>query len=193
MQTACTNYGTIWDLWDDDGPAYGRNGSGVYEELAFAERVTTILTTHDFAASPLMLVYTPHVAHCPLQVPASQLARFSWITDDETACSAQTPYIFPGSTAADYRCRSQYEAMVSLLDDVLGNVTGLIKAAGLWNSTIMTLSSDNGGPLILDESGASNSPLRGGKYRCATHTASPPPRRAATCRRATPAPHPQRL
>jgi hypothetical protein len=48
------------------------------------------------------------------------------VTNDETDCQQQTPYIFPGSTNKDYRCRGQYEAMVGLLDEVLGNVTGII-------------------------------------------------------------------
>ena len=103
-------------------------------------------------------------AHCPLQVPADWLAKFAFISDDETACAAQTPYIFPGSTAADYRCRAQYHAMVSLLDEVLGNITARLQARGLWEDTLMVLSSDNGGPSAPIESGSNNNPLRGGKY-----------------------------
>jgi len=168
MQTECTNYGAIWDLWQGDntqeGPAWGLNGTQ-YEEYMFRDRVLSILQGHDFSASPLFIVFTPHSAHCPLQVPQDQLAKFGWVTDDEQQCSAQTPYIFPGSGPGDYRCRSQYEAMVNTLDGVLGNVTGTIKSAGLWDGTLMVLTSDNGGPLILDESGANNAPLRGGKYR----------------------------
>ena len=148
MQSVCQAYNPIVDLWEHNatyaGPARALNGSG-YEEYLFRDRVLQILAGHDFDAAPLFLLYTPHVAHCPLQVPPDWLARFQF-ADDEAACAAQTPYIFPGSGAGDYRCRSQYHAMVALLDEVLGNVTGAIRARGLWDETLMVLSSDNGGP-----------------------------------------------
>jgi arylsulfatase B len=166
MQTQCTDYGQIWDLWDTGRPAWSMNGTS-YEEFMFHERVYTIIDEHNFEEQPLFLVYTPHIVHCPLQVPELWLDQFGWVTDDESLCAAQTPYIFPGSTNSSYRCRSQYEAMVALLDDVIGNLTGLIKQKGVWDDTLMVLSTDNGGPLVIQESGASNSPLRGGKYRCA--------------------------
>ena len=100
----------------------------------------SIIERHD-VSQPLFLVYTPHVAHCPLQVPQDWLARFNF-ADDEKECRSQTTSIFPGSTGADYRCRSQYRAMVALLDEVLGNVTALLKARGMWQDTLMVLSSE---------------------------------------------------
>ena len=54
--------------------------------------------------------------------------------------------------------------MVNLLDDNVGRVVAALKAAGLWNSTLLVASSDNGGP-IGDGYGANNWPLRGGKVR----------------------------
>lgn len=161
LQSVCENYAPIVDLWDSGAPARTLNGTG-FEELLFVDRVLSIIEAHD-PTQPLFLVYTPHLTHCPLQVPPAVLARFNF-TDDESLCQAQTAYIFPGSTKADFRCRSQYAAMVSLVDEAIGNVTAALRAKGLWNDTLMVLSADNGGPLILDESGANNAPLRGGKY-----------------------------
>jgi len=154
------------DLWSDDGagnegPARSLNGTD-YEEYLFRDRVLSIIAAHD-ASRPLFLVYTPHIAHCPLQVPADWLARFTE-ADDEAECQQQTTYIFPGSTAKDYRCRNQYRAMVALLDAALGNITDALKAKGMWEDTLMVLSSDNGGPMAVSESGSTNFPLRGAKY-----------------------------
>ena len=166
MQSACEVYNPIVDLWEHNatyaGPARALNGTG-YEEFIFRDRVLEVIAKHD-TAQPLFLVYTPHVAHCPLQVPEDWLAKFAFVSDDEAACAAQTPYIFPGSGPADFRCRAQYHAMVSLLDEVLGNITDALRARGLWQDTLMVLSSDNGGPAAPIESGSSNWPLRGGKY-----------------------------
>ena len=73
-------------------------------EFLFRDRVLQILAGHDFDAAPLFLLYTPHVAHCPLQVPRDVLATYAALTEgtDETLCQEQTASIFPGSTAADY-------------------------------------------------------------------------------------------
>ena len=158
---------TIVDLWSHapgqpEGPARALNGTG-YAEYLFRDRVLEIIAAHDPAKGPLYLQYDPHIAHCPLQVPADWLARFT-AGNDESACQAQTARVFPGSGPADYRCRNIYHAMVALLDEVLGNVTDALKARGLWEDTLMVLHSDNGGPVDVAESGSNNWPLRGGKY-----------------------------
>ena len=167
-QSSCMQYNPATvDLWahspaEPEGPARALNGTA-YAEYLFRDRVLDIIAAHDPAKGALYLQYDPHIAHCPLQVPRDWLARFNY-SDDETACSAQTASIFPGSGPADYRCRNQYHAMVALLDEVLGNVTDAIKAKGWWDQTLMVLHSDNGGPIDIAESASNNLPLRGGKY-----------------------------
>jgi arylsulfatase I/J len=52
--------------------------------------------------------------------------------------------------------------MVNLLDDMVGNVTAALKAAGLWDNLLWVGSSDNGGP-VDPGWGGNNFPLRGGK------------------------------
>ena len=159
MQTTCHN---TFDLWDTDRPAFALAGSA-YEEYVFRDRMTAILAAHD-PTDPLLLFYTPHVAHCPLQVPAHVLARFAAMTNgtDETKCSAQTAAINPDGSP--FACRAQYAAMVSILDDNIANITGQLKAKGMWSNTLMIFSSDNGGPIDTQENAANNYPLRGGKY-----------------------------
>jgi len=111
-----------------------------------------------------MLFYAPHVAHCPLQVPESYLARFAAMTNgtDEQTCSVQTASINPQNSS--FACRAQYAAMVAVLDDNIKNVTDALKAKGMWDNTLMIFSSDNGGPIDVEENAANNYPLRGGKY-----------------------------
>lgn len=162
MQSTCQQYNPIVDLWDTGAPAKALNGTN-YVEYIFRDRVYNILSTHNLS-EPLFMLYTPHVAHCPLQVPPEQLAKFAFMTDDEQTCQAQTPYIYPGSTPADYRCRAQYAAMVNLLDDIIGNLTSVLKSRGMWDDTFILFTTDNGGPEDIQESGANNYPLRGGKY-----------------------------
>ena len=171
-QSSCANYGaSIVDLWahnltanaaDFGAPARGIP-NGTYIEYAFRDRVLAAIASHDPSKGPLYLQYDPHIAHCPLQVPPDWLAKFNF-PDDEAVCRSQTAHIFPGSGTRDYRCRNQYNAMVALLDSVLGEATDALKARGWWADTLMVLHSDNGGPIDLTESGSNNWPLRGGKY-----------------------------
>jgi hypothetical protein len=84
--------------------------------------------------------------HWPLMAPADYVARFANTT---------------GGAGDD---RNYVAAMMSFVDDAVGNVTAAISAAGLDDNTIVVLVSDNGGPTNGDEGTASsNFPLRGGK------------------------------
>ena len=53
--------------------------------------------------------------------------------------------------APTHRCdqvgheRQNYHAMVKFADAALGNVTGALKAKGMWDNTLLVFSSDNGG------------------------------------------------
>jgi arylsulfatase B len=49
--------------------------------------------------------------------------------------------------------------MTTELDYGLGNLTAALRAAGMWDNTVLILVSDNGGPL----GHSNNFPLRGGK------------------------------
>eukprot|EP00927_Polykrikos_kofoidii_P070735 TRINITY_DN6712_c0_g1_i5.p1 TRINITY_DN6712_c0_g1~~TRINITY_DN6712_c0_g1_i5.p1 ORF type:complete len:592 (-),score=67.00 TRINITY_DN6712_c0_g1_i5:153-1832(-) len=158
---------TIIDLWDTDRPARHLNGTG-YEEYIFRDRILHILKTHD-QSKPLFLQYDSKVAHYPMQAPIEYQERFSHIKDDN---------------------RRLYHAMVNFLDDQLANITDTMKHLGMWDNTLMVLTSDNGGYVknpdggcnttygatsegsdvghgtacFNGEAGGSNFPLRGGKY-----------------------------
>merc|ERR1740138_1627290 len=159
----------IVDFWDTDKPASHLNGTG-YEEYIFRDRMLQILKDHD-QAKPLFLQYDSKVAHYPLQIPPEYEQKFAHISYDN---------------------RRVYHAMINFLDDQLKNITDTMKELGMWDNTLMVLSSDNGG-YVKDpqgtcnttdaswpgadestdfghgtacsngEAGASNYPLRGGK------------------------------
>lgn len=155
----------IKDLWDTDRPANALSNrsrdEGVYEEALFGERLRAIVMGHD-AAKPLFLSYHARVAHYPIQAPIAYQQR-------------------PRIAAIDVPHRMVYHAQVEYLDEQLGNLTALFKERGLWENTLMVLTSDNGGytkalgpcsasdpvmgvTCMTGEAGATNHPLRGGKY-----------------------------
>lgn len=160
----------IVDFWDTDRPASHLNGTG-YEEYIFRNRMLNILHAHD-QSKPLFLQYNSKLCHYPMQAPQEYQDRFNFV---------------------EYDNRRVYHAMVSFLDDQLGNLTNTMKNLGMWDNTLMILTSDIGGfaknpdgacnttsaswrgagehtdighGIVCDngEAGANNYPLRGGKY-----------------------------
>ena len=65
------------DLWENEGPAHGRNGTA-YEEELFTANTLAILEAHD-PAEPLFLFHAFHVVHTPLQVPADMFHTFDFM------------------------------------------------------------------------------------------------------------------
>ena len=166
MQTCCESDRSIVDFWRTDRAASDVNGTD-YSEFLYRNELLSIVQQHDVSL-PLFLFYAPHVAHCPLQVPERYYNNFSWMSDDEDQCRQQTVKsehpIDPSNLDLEYKCRQQHAAMVMLMDEVVGDVASALKARGMWDSTLMIFSSDNGGPVRLAENAANNWPLRGGKY-----------------------------
>lgn len=62
--------------------------------------------------------------------------KFSFMTNDENVCAAQTSYVYPGNTTVR-NCRQIYAAMVHLLDSVIGNVTVALKQRGMWDNLLL--------------------------------------------------------
>jgi len=128
------------DLWRDDGPAYGRNGT--YGEYIYNAEIQRVIRAHD-PSVPLFIYAALQSMHAPLEVPS----KYSDLYPDHSD---------------DFKIMN---GMASISDEVLGNMTAELKARGMWNSTLIILTSDNGGPAGQASAGHSgnNFPLRGGK------------------------------
>eukprot|EP01062_Namystynia_karyoxenos_P003461 TRINITY_DN11238_c0_g1_i1.p1 TRINITY_DN11238_c0_g1~~TRINITY_DN11238_c0_g1_i1.p1 ORF type:complete len:597 (+),score=113.64 TRINITY_DN11238_c0_g1_i1:70-1791(+) len=144
------------DLWEDDHPAWGLNNSAecsqvhqdgcVFEDQLFAERVYSAIRTHDVSA-PLFLFWAMHAVHQPLEAPQRFIDRWAKY----------------GPPAGRWE-RQHYLALVGWVDEAVGNATALLKARGMWSSTLLILHSDNGGPIYQHgTAGGNNWPLKGGK------------------------------
>eukprot|EP01084_Bolivina_argentea_P124455 220529_1 len=151
----------IIDLWMNQEPAYNQNGK-MYEEFMFSQRVYNLLDNATQNPNPFFIVYAPHIGHSPLQIPKEYLLTFE---NDEYLCQDNKVLhpVYPGYNGT-YHCRSMYQSMINLLDVIIGNITNKLKQNNLWNDTLIVLSADNGGELLLSCCGANNYPLRGGKF-----------------------------
>lgn len=97
-----------------------------------------ILRSHDHR-KPLFLYLSLQAAHTPLQVPEHFLQHYD----------SQSNHL-----------RRHYSAMLSCLDNGVGQVVEELKKCELYKNSVLIYSSDNGGQPL---SGASNWPLKGGK------------------------------
>ena len=126
------------------GDRLGRNGT--YNAELLTARAEAIISAHD-PSRPLYLYLAYQNVHegCArpdklgMQAPLAAVAAYN-TTELDT-------YKLMG-------------AMISELDAGVGRVTAALRAAGLYDDTLIAFVSDNGGPLEH----ATNAPLRGGKH-----------------------------
>ena len=77
------------------------------------------------ARGPLFLYYASHAVHTPMEVPQPNLDRFLPIKE----------LTLPGQG---------YAALVTVLDEAVGNLTATLRSAGLWEHSLVVFQSDNG-------------------------------------------------
>mmetsp|Transcript_468 Transcript_468/g.933 ORF Transcript_468/g.933 Transcript_468/m.933 type:complete len:570 (-) Transcript_468:290-1999(-) len=122
------------DLWKNDRPAYGLNGT--YGGFLFTRESLNVIEQHN-VSEPLLLFVAWQNNHPPLQVPRAYIERYP-----------------PGE-------RTIINGMTTFLDEAIGNVTAALMRRGMWNDTLVIFCGDNGGYI---GSGGDSSPLRGGKF-----------------------------
>ncbi|KAK2573435.1 Arylsulfatase B [Acropora cervicornis] len=126
----------VVDLHDNKEPV--RDMGGVNSARLFAKQAQHVIRSHN-ASKPLFLYLPFQNVHGPTQAPQEYVDKYQFIDDHE---------------------RRHYAAMVDIVDEAIGNVTETMKQAGLWDSTLLIVSTDNGG---IPSRGGYNWPLRGHK------------------------------
>lgn len=126
----------------EGGLDWARNGKTIREEgysTSLLGNEAVRFLRHRDKSKPFLFYLPFNSPHSPLQAPPVYLDRYSSITDPQ---------------------RRTFAAMVTAMDDSIGNVLKTLKEEGLEQNTIVLFFSDNGGPVAL---GANNKPLRGAK------------------------------
>ncbi|KAL9958325.1 hypothetical protein ACROYT_G035327 [Oculina patagonica] len=126
----------ILDLHDNKEPV--KDQGGVYSARLYAKQAQSVISSHN-ASSPLFLYLPFQNVHGPTQAPEEYINKYHFI---------------------DNTRRREYAAMVDIVDEAIGNVTQAMQQAGLWEDTLMIVTTDNGG---IPHSGGYNWPLRGHK------------------------------
>jgi len=138
-----------------------------YVEFTFKRKVEEIIAAHGEGGfmenEPFFLEYSSHLPHFPAQVPEEWLERDIYGTD-ESECSKSIEFIYPEfDSGYTFECRTATQSQVNLLDNIVGEVMDSLRAANLWDNTLVVFQSDNGGHVQTDSGAGNNWPLRGGK------------------------------
>ncbi|XP_072172237.1 arylsulfatase I-like [Diadema setosum] len=122
---------------------------GQYSTEIFTSEAQDIIKSHN-SSEPMFLYLAHQAVHAGvygnhlLEAPHKYIQRFPHITNSG---------------------RRLYAAMVSALDDSVGNVTQALRESGLYENSVIIFTTDNGGPTHgYDGNHASNWPLRGCKH-----------------------------
>ncbi|XP_078357482.1 arylsulfatase B-like [Oculina patagonica] len=124
------------DLHNNTEPVTDKRG--VYSARLYAEQAQNVILSHN-SSSPLFLYLAFQNVHAPAQAPEEYVDKYHFVADRE---------------------RRTYAAMVDIVDEAIGNVTQAMQQAGLWEDTLMIVTTDNGGD---PRRGGYNWPLRGHK------------------------------
>eukprot|EP00755_Sulcionema_specki_P000651 Sspe_Gene.115545::Locus_103128_Transcript_1_1_Confidence_1.000_Length_1764::g.115545::m.115545/K01135/ARSB; arylsulfatase B len=124
-------------------PAALKTMNGKYSTHVFTAEAVRLIESHD-KTTPFFLYLPYQAVHEPEEAPQSYIDPYVNIIN------ASVPH---------GKSRLIDAGMVSAMDEGVGNVTKALKAAGMWEDTVIIFTTDNGGPLYA----CNNFPLRGHK------------------------------
>eukprot|EP00483_Globobulimina_turgida_P010717 UN10738 len=118
------------DFWNSTKPAedYG----GVYGDLLYNEIVVNTIKNHagKYPKDPIFVYYAMQVVHDPQEAPQEFVD------------------LYPQNMSECYTSscnRRKMDAMASVMDSAMKNLTTVLKSTGMWDQTLLLWSADNGG------------------------------------------------
>lgn len=140
-----------FDFWRNRTAA--KDAVGNYSMDFYMDEARRILDAHD-PSEPLFLYFAHQEQHVPLQMPP------------EPEFAQNCAYV--NKTDAAQPQRLTLCSMMNRLDKAIGVFVDMLKAKGMWDDTILWVTTDNGGmchfgPVAVEASFGSNHPLRAGK------------------------------
>ena len=134
------------DLYNTSKPALGENGT--YNGYLFTKTAVEYIKYHSvtYPDRPFFLYFALHNTHAPCEAPTDFKSMYDF----------------------NQTLRNEFDAMVSVVDSSVKNVTNALKTIGattttnsnFWNNTVFVWTTDNGAPVSV---GGSNKPFRGSK------------------------------
>lgn len=146
--------GTPVDLFRDERPAFGENGSATHSHNCLRFGAESVAVVHRYAARRKLSLQSGVAAVQPL---------FLFLSLQDPHAPYQTPARFESLYRHDLPLRNKWSGMISAIDETVANVSSALMSEGLWETSLFIFASDNGSPVSGWGAGGSNAPLRGGK------------------------------
>jgi arylsulfatase A-like enzyme len=157
-QHTSEGYGNGYDLRYDKQLHCGAGCSRLVDERGN-------YSTHVFTREAIRVLQDYHSANQTTQQNKPPL--FLYLAHQAVHDPDQVPDLFmdPYRNQTDWTdLRKTYAGMLSAVDQGIANLTRALRDLGLWNDTLVILTTDNGGPTeTCAVQGSSNYPKRGGK------------------------------
>ncbi|GAB6024763.1 Arylsulfatase [Chamberlinius hualienensis] len=126
----------VYDFWNQTTPSVQYNGT--HSSTPYMIQFKTILENRN-PDDPMFVIMAFQEPHVPIEVDSENVL---WFPKEEN------------------QYRRGYSAIVKHLDNSFGLLINMLKDYGIYNDTIIILTSDNGGDFL---GGGNNYPLRGAK------------------------------
>lgn len=129
---------TKLDSLDDprDKDSYTRFNQSDYAPTKIHEKALQFIESQE--GKPFFMYYASPLPHLPLQAPQAIVDEYRSTFGDEDPYLGERGY-FPNQYP-----RATYAAMITYLDQQLGELVELLKKKGIYDNTIIMVSSDNG-------------------------------------------------
>lgn len=137
-------------LWDNgrrvDLDISGPYGSGVYAPDLIHEKAIEFMTSAAKEGKPFFLWYPTTIPHAELIVPEDSIIQGFRGKYPETPYKGidDGPYFRKGGYCSQEYPHAAFAAMVTRLDDYVGDLVRQLKDLGVYDNTIIIFSSDNG-------------------------------------------------
>jgi arylsulfatase A-like enzyme len=130
----------VHDIWETNATAPQYQGQ--YTGYRINDVAMELIESHASvygADTPMFMYLALHNTHAPIQAEKRFTDLYPHVTDT---------------------LERTFYAMVSTVDETVGNVTRALKGTGMWNNSLVVWMTDNGSPIQV---AGTNYPLRGGK------------------------------
>jgi arylsulfatase A-like enzyme len=135
-------------LWDDDEKVILNENSGLkkglYAPTIIHQKALSFIDKNK--DNPFFLYYPTIIPHAELFAPEEYMQKFKGKFDPEKAFKGtdEGDSYKKGSYGSQEYCHAAFVAMITLLDDQVGEIVQKVKDLGLEENTIFLFTSDNG-------------------------------------------------
>ena len=135
-------------LWDNKNKVILIENEGIKNGQYAPDLIhqKALLFIEENKKEPFFLYYASPLPHAELIVPQNNLDKFIGKFNPEKAYKAKdnSKGLKKGEYSSQPHCHAAFAAMITLLDDQVGEIVSKIKALGLENNTLLIFTSDNG-------------------------------------------------